>query len=636
MNAKSWQLVETIFEQALEQAPEARGEFLQNACAGEAEIISEVEQLLSHHDAAEGAGFLNDPPGLPPELSSTQPQQDAYIGTSLGPYQIQRKLGQGGMGNVYLAVRSANFRQQVAIKLLRPGMNTEHLLQRFRNEIQVLSAVSQHENIAALLDAGTTSDGLPYFVMEYVEGEPLDSYCHHHRYNIRERVSLFRQVCSAVHFAHQHMIIHRDLKTSNILVRTDGTPKLIDFGIAKLTTPEFGVDTIAPTAVGSGFMTMEYASPEQARGGALTTVSDVYSLGVVLYELLCGCKPYSLADLGLSQCLEAICDVEPAAPSSMVQQSAGRQSGGDVESSSASTIFKKLRTHLSGDLDNIVLKALRKEPQRRYGTAEGLSNDLGRFLEGKPVEARPIGTMEHIYRWCRHNPAPSALLVAVLLVFSVGLWHLSRLNDQLIQSAAINAAALEAQTLTLVQDFYAKTVVAKVKDDVPVSHLYTMIEGAIPIPATFTIDLGEHLRKSKVTDMSARLYSDFPFRNREGGGVVDDFEKAALRELRADPSVPFYRFETYNGRPSLRYSTASVMQEVCVGCHNTHPDSMRTDWNVGDVRGVLEIIRPLDADVIRIHESLRETFFYMLGISISLLGLAIFYLRVGRQRLRAH
>lgn len=262
MDGERWRLVESVFEQALDRDPEDRAQFLQDACGGDDALLEEVRQLLSHHGAAEDQGFLAagsaaDRPDAPPA--------DPYIGKDFGPYRIQHRLGHGGMGNVYLAVRHADFRQQVAVKVLRRGMDSESILQRFRNEIQVLAALSKHENIAALLDAGTTDDGLPYFVMEYVEGEPLDAYCDHHKHSLRERIALFQQVCSAVHFAHQHMIIHRDLKMSNILVRSDGVPKLIDFGIAKLTTPELGAETMAPTAPEGRFMTMEYASPEQGK-----------------------------------------------------------------------------------------------------------------------------------------------------------------------------------------------------------------------------------------------------------------------------------------------------------------------------------------------------------------------------------
>jgi serine/threonine protein kinase len=625
MESERWRLVEDLFEQALAQDPEARGQFLQDACGGDDALREEIQQLLSHHGAVEAQDFLAPEAAL---HRAEAPPEDPYIGQDFGPYRIQRRLGHGGMGNVYLAVRHADFRQQVAIKVLRRGMDSESILQRFRNEIQVLAALSKHENIAALLDAGTTDDGLPYFVMEYVEGEPLDAYCDHHKHSLPERIALFQQVCAAVHFAHQHMIIHRDLKMSNILVRSDGVPKLIDFGIAKLTTPELGVETMAPTAPEGRFMTLEYASPEQARGDPLTTASDVYSLGIVLYELLAGRRPYSLRDAFDADRIRIICDEEPPPPSrALTRDKPDTATVGTRRNTTAA----KLRKRLVGDLDNIVLKALRKEPQRRYGTAEGLSDDLARFLDGAPVEARSIGAMELAYRWCRRNPTPAALLVTVALTLGGGMWHLSRLADQLIHATAVEGAALEAQTLSIVQDFYAKAVVAKLRGRVPVTHRYAVVEGAIPVPASFMIDLGEHIRKSQITDMSARLFSDFPFAHREGGGPQDDFERAALRQIRWTPDQPFYRFETYLGRPSLRFATARIMKKACVDCHNTHPDSTRMDWKVGDVRGVLEIIRPLDADIARTRDRLGETFLFMLGVSVILAMLAAFRLRARRR-----
>jgi len=227
---------------------------------------------------------------------------------------------------------------------------------------------------------------------------------------------------------------------------------------------------------------------------------------------------------------------------------------------------------------------------------------------------------------------PAALLFTVVLTLVVGLWHLSRLSDQLVRSTAVGGAALEADTLAIVQDFYSKVVVEKVREKVPVTHRYAIVDGAIPVPASFTIDLGEHLRKSHVTGMFMRLYSNFPFRHREGGGPRDDFERQALRSLREKPDRPFYRFETFDGHPSLRYATARVLQESCVNCHNTHPDSTKKDWKVGDVRGVLEIIRPLDADIARAQKNLRETSYVIGGISTLLTALAIFFLRAGKNR----
>ncbi len=623
MDRERWQAAERIFERALEEDAATRNAFLTEACGGDSALRSEVEGLLRHHESAEAGGFLEDPARLTEALDAEAAPEDPFVGKELGPYRVQSLQGSGGMGNVYLAVRQAEFRHQVAIKVLRRSMASGDLLRRFSSEMQVLAVLSKHETIAGLLDAGSTEDGLPYFVMEFVDGEPIDAYCDHHRNSLRERIALFRQICDAVQFAHQHMVIHRDLKTGNILVRVDGVPKLIDFGIAKLVSPELAGADAAVTIAARRFMTPNYASPEQVRGESLTTASDVYSLGVVLYELLSGCLPYDLEGLRQDEQLHAICEVDPEPPS----RAFGRTADPERVARLRGTTAKKLRAALDGDLDAILLKALRKEPQRRYGSAEALADDLELYLEGRPVEARPVGPVRQVYRWGRRNPVPAALLATVVLSLAGGFWHLERLSEQLVQATAIEGATLEAQTLSLVQDFYAKQVVDKVKTEVPVSHRYDMIEGAIPVPATFTIDLGEHIRQAQDSGMSARLYSAYPFAHREDGGPKDDFEAWALETLTVDPGRPVYRFETHQGRPSLRYATGWVMKQSCVDCHNSHPDSVKTDWRTGELRGVLEIVRPLDLDITRAQQRLRETLAYMLGVSVLLLGLALLFLR---------
>ncbi|MGH9852318.1 MAG: protein kinase domain-containing protein, partial [Blastocatellia bacterium] len=299
---------------------------------------------------------------------------DDAAGKRIGPYRLTRLVGRGGMGAVYEAVRDdAQFQQQVAIKLIKGGMDSDFVRDRFVRERQILASLD-HPHIARLFDGGATEDGRPYFVMEFVDGEPITDYCHQRKLSLDEKLKLFRDVCSAVQHAHQKLVVHRDLKPSNILINKEGAPKLLDFGIAKLLTPDRG-EAVTRTATGVRLMTPDYASPEQVRGGQITTASDVYSLGVVLYELLTGQRPYQFETYSPLEIERAICDTEAPRPS----EAARRQTGAPP----------KLARQLAGDLDNIVLMALRKEPARRYQSVEQFSADLRRYLNGLPVQARP-------------------------------------------------------------------------------------------------------------------------------------------------------------------------------------------------------------------------------------------------------
>jgi eukaryotic-like serine/threonine-protein kinase len=326
----------------------------------------------------------------------------------LGNYKIIKEIGRGGMGAVYLAERAdEQYQKRVAIKLIKRGMDTDSVLRHFRNERQIL-ANFDHPNIARLFDGGMTESGLPYFVMEYVEGVPLDEYCDAHALSITERLKLFREVCAAVSYAHRHLVIHRDIKRSNILVTAEGLPKLLDFGIAKILQQGDGAEPLA-TMTGLRLMTPEYASPEQVRGEAVTTASDVYSLGVVLYELLTGQLPYRFASHSPNDMARAITEQEPTRPSTAVGSNRGQQS---------EIINHKL---LRGDLDNIVLMALRKEPVRRYRSVEQFSEDIQRYLEARPVVARKDTIPYRAGKFVRRNRAVTAAGALVLLSLVGGI-----------------------------------------------------------------------------------------------------------------------------------------------------------------------------------------------------------------------
>lgn len=311
-------------------------------------------------------------------------------GNRIGPYKILREIGRGGMGAVYLAERDdEHYRQQVAIKLIKPGLGGDLIRRRFRNEMQILAELN-HANIARLFDAGETSDGQPYLVMEYVEGSPINRYCDDAQLSTEQRLNLFCTVCAAVQYAHQHLVIHRDIKPGNILVTSDGVPKLVDFGIAKLLDQTSSTDL---TATAMPFMTPHYASPEQLRAESVTTATDVYSLGVVLYELLSGKSPYRFKSRIPHEMAKTICEDEP----------------------------EKTHKRLNADLDNIVLMAMRKEPQRRYTSAEQFADDIRRHLNGLPVRARQDTFAYRAGKFIRRQKVAVAAAALVAITLLVGI-----------------------------------------------------------------------------------------------------------------------------------------------------------------------------------------------------------------------
>ena len=379
-------------------------------------------------DLDESADFLEEPLGISASAVALVDESRQAIGRMIGPYRIVREIGRGGMSAVYLAERADDiYRKQVAVKLVWPGLMTDEIERRFRQERRIL-AMLDHPNIARLFDGGVTEDGCQYVVMEYIVGEPITEWCDERKLSIIERLKLFQQICAAVQYAHDHLIIHRDLKPSNILIAGDGaagggTVKLLDFGIAKLLDPALlGIEDSPPSQTGLQAMTPEYASPEQARGENITTASDVYSLGVVLYELLTGHRPYRMKNRTPHEVAQVISEQEPPPPSVVVSRVV-EGAGGDGQNQLAHSLVsetregrpERLRARLQGDLDDIVLKALRKEPQRRYRSASEFSEDIARHLNGKPVAARK-GTLIYLTtRFVRRHKAGVAAAAFVLL-----------------------------------------------------------------------------------------------------------------------------------------------------------------------------------------------------------------------------
>ena len=430
MNPENWQQLKRLFHAALELASDRRAAFLAEACEGDDELYSRVEKLLTSHDNA--GSFLASPAimdaGVITALDEVESSGDNdRVGQRIGPYEILREIGHGGMGTVFLAARADDqYRKQVAIKLVNRGMDTDTILRRFMMERQILANL-EHPNIARLLDGGTTIDALPYFVMEHVEGETIIHYCDQQRLNTLERLRLFRQVCSAVQFAHQNLIVHRDLKPSNIIVTADGTPKLLDFGIAKL----LGSDLSEATATIGRLLTPEYASPEQLRGMPMTTTSDVYSLGVVLYELLSGHRPFNFGSRSPEEVARLITEGEPVKPSVIITRIDSARQTDNAEhlpltpeaiSHTRDGNVDKLRRRLAGDLDNILLKALRKEPERRYASVQELSADIERHLTGLPVLAREDTFVYRAGKFIQRNKAAvAAAAVVVITLFTASV-----------------------------------------------------------------------------------------------------------------------------------------------------------------------------------------------------------------------
>lgn len=314
MNPERWKQIREVFDHAVLLPTVERAVYLDNVCASDPDLRSEVESLLVSNSQA-GAGFLNNPAvdlaKVPSKPASSR------VGRRIGAYNILEEIGQGGMGEVYRAARAdGQYEKQVAIKLVRGGYDTAAVLDRFRHERQILASLD-HPNIARLLDGGTTEEGIPYLVMELIEGTRIDQYCDAHALGVTERLRLFLQVCAAVQYAHQRLVIHRDIKPGNILVTKEGVPKLLDFGIAKILDPAAGAE-----ATMAGPMTPEYASPEQIRGEPITTATDVYSLGVVLYQLLASRSPYPGNTRTPHEFARAICEFEPERPSVAVMRSA--------------------------------------------------------------------------------------------------------------------------------------------------------------------------------------------------------------------------------------------------------------------------------------------------------------------------
>ncbi len=422
MKPENWQQIKAIFNEAVELSNDEYEAFLNNQ--SDAEIVGEVRKLL----VAERENNFAEPVANLSHLWQDERAED-FIGRQIGNYKITKEIGRGGMGIVFEASREgADFSQIAALKLLKRGMDSDAMLRRFRHERQILASL-EHPNIARLLDGGMTDDGLQFFALEYVKGQPIDEYCSEKNLSINDRLRLFLQICNAVSFAHSRLVVHRDLKPSNILVTADGTVKLLDFGIAKILTPE--EDHKMQTVTSLGMMTPAYASPEQIKGEIVATSSDIYSLGLILYELLTGAQAYNFPNNRPDEMARIICEIEPVRPSSAISPKSkvrsSKSENATFQNENYWTNENALKTNpksktrnpksLRGDLDNIILKSLRKEPTRRYASVEQFAGDIKKHLEGLPVIARPDTISYRFEKFVLRNRV--SVVAATLILLSL-------------------------------------------------------------------------------------------------------------------------------------------------------------------------------------------------------------------------
>ncbi len=622
--------IRDVFDSAIELSGVEREEYLDKECAGDPQLRTEVNEYLAALERGKET-WDNPVASLLAEALST-PMADRSAGARIGQYEVTRQIGYGGMGAVYEAVRADDqFRKRVAIKFLRRGIEGDHSIRRFRHERQILANLN-HRNITSLLDGGVTPDGQPYIVMEYVDGMPITHYCNEKKLDVRERIALLRQVCGAVQHAHQNLVVHRDLKPGNILVAEDGTVKLLDFGIARLLHSEATTDEMPMTQGTIRAYTPDYASPEQVLGEPVATASDIYSLGVIACELITRHRPFDIDQRNIAQLQDAILTRQPPKPSSLLTD-------GDVAYFGERSL-SRIRWSVEGDLDSIVLQALRKEPERRYATVEQMNMDLRRYLDGLPVSAQRDSLSYRANKFIRRRKFESA--AALLVAISIGAGVVA--STRSAKKAEAARAVAEAERAT--------AVLERAKTEQVNTFLSEMLSAADPANLGRDVTVVEVLRNAAADVDKRALDPEIEAQIRHtiaqtyyGLGLYDDATPHAQRayELRKKTfgELDFrttYSLSYVSGVAEARgeYAVAESLSRIHVSAQRSMPNPDTTELATAldnlaraiEHQGRLEEILPIKLEALSLRRS-RSDSAARAAMSFTLNNLSVSYQYLG-------